>query len=158
MDLAFVTHVGSDPSISKDLDSDVVYEDNLFAVVSPRHDISTRESITLQELSTYPLINYSETNNPYTANFHKGLFEKKDLRMQVAKEVTSFESGMFYAKAGIGVFLIPQHLSFIAEDLITVPISDEDCVVPLNLIWKTKNPKQSLQTFVQDFKSFYNTL
>lgn len=158
MDLAFVTHVGSDPSISKDLDSDVVYEDRLFAVVSPRHDISEQESITLQELSTYPLINYSKTNNPFTANFHKGLFEKKGLHMQVAKEVTSFESGMFYAKSGIGVFLIPQHLSFIAEDLITVPISDEDCVVPLNLIWKTQNPKQSLQTFVQDFKIFYNTL
>ena len=78
--------------------------------------------------------------------------------MQVAKELTSFESGLFYAKSGIGVFLIPQHLSFIAEDLITVPISDEDCVVPLNLIWKTQNPKQSLQTFVQDFKIFYNTL
>ena len=57
-----------------------------------------------------------------------------------------------------GRILIPQHLSFIAEDLITVPISDEDCVVPLNLIWKTQNPKQSLQTFVQDFKIFYNTL
>ena len=155
MDLAFVTHVGSDSSFSKELDSETVYKDNLLAVVSPRHAISGQESITLEELSTYPLINYSKTNNPYTSDFHKELFEKKNLHMQVAKEVTSFESALFYAKAGIGVFLIPQHLSFIAGDLITVPVSDKDCLIPLNLIWKKQNPKKSLQTYVQEFKLFY---
>ena len=77
--------------------------------------------------------------------------------MQIAKEVTNFESALFYAKAGIGVFLIPQHLSPNVGDLITIPISDEDCIVPLNLIWKTQNPKQSLQTFVQEFKLFYKS-
>ncbi|MBQ3323076.1 MAG: LysR family transcriptional regulator [Firmicutes bacterium] len=157
MDLAFVTCVSADSVYSKDLDSQIVYEDRLLAVVSPRHDISSRESVSLQELSTYPLINYSKTINPHTADFHKSLFEKKGLQMQNAKEVTSFESGMFYAKAGIGVSLIPQHLSFLAEDLITVPISDDDCTVPLNLIWKKQNPKQSLQTFVHDFKTYYQT-
>ena len=155
MDLAFVTHVGSDPLLSKDLDSQTVYEDRLLAVVSPRHDISGKESVTIEELSTYPMISYSKTNTPYTANFHKGLFEKKGLHMQSAKEITSFESGLFYAKAGIGIFLIPQHLSFIAEDLITVPISDEDCTIPLYLIWKKQNPKQSLKTYVREFGLFY---
>ena len=158
MDLAFVTHIGSDPSFSKDLDSETIYEDRLLAVVSPRHSISSCESITIEELSTYPLINYSKTNNPYTANFHKDIFEKKGLHMQTAKEITNYESGLFYAKAGIGVLIIPQHLSSIADDLITIPIADEDCVIPVNLIWKKQNPKQSLQTLVQDFKIFYKTI
>ena len=157
MDLAFVTHVGSGSTFSKDLDSEVVYVDKLFAVVSPRHSISSQESVTIQELSMHPLINYAKATNPYTHDFHKKLFEDKGLRMQTAKEVTSFESGLFYAKAGIGVFLIPQHLSFIAGDLITVPVSDEDCVIPLNLIWKKHNPKQSLQTFVRNFRVFYHS-
>ena len=158
MDLAFVTHIGSDPSFSKDLDSETIYEDRLLAVVSPRHSISSCESITIEELSTYPLISYSKTNNPYTANLHKEMFEKKGLHMQTAKEITNYESGLFYAKAGIGVLIIPQHLSSIADDLITIPIADEDCVIPVNLIWKTQNPKQSLQTLVQDFKIFYKTI
>ena len=157
MDLAFVTHVGSDPSFNKDLDSEIVYKDKLFAVVSPRHSISGQESVTIKELSMHPLINYAKTTNPHTHGFHKDLFDKKGLRMQTAKEVTSFESGLFYAKAGIGIFLIPQHLSFIAGDLITVPVSDEDCLIPLNLIWKKQNPKQSLQTFIRDFKVFYHS-
>ena len=158
LDLAFVTHVGSDPSFSKDLSSETIYEDRLLAVVSPRHSISSMESISIEELSTYPLINYSKTNNPYTANLHKNLFENKGLHMQTAKEITNYESGLFYAKAGIGVLIIPQHLSSIADDLITIPIADEDCVIPVNLIWKTQNPKQSLQTLVQDFKIFYKTI
>ena len=77
--------------------------------------------------------------------------------MQIAKEVTSFESALFHAKAGIGVFLIPQHLSILAGDLVTVPVSDKDSTIPLNLIWKKQNPKQSLQTFVQEFKLFYKS-
>ena len=155
MDLAFVTHIGSDPVHSKDLDSQLIYEDRLVAVVSPRHTISDRDSITVEELSTFPIINYSKTNNPYTHDFHQSLFDKKGLRMQTAKEVTSFESGLFYAKAGIGVLLIPQHLSFLAEDLFTIPVDDKDFVVPLNLVWKKQNAKKSLQTFVQDFKLYY---
>lgn len=157
MDLAFVTIMGSDPAHDKDLDCEMVYEDRLLAVVSERHDISGRDSISLEELSAYPLINYSKANNPHTSGFHKDLFENRGLQMQIAKEVTSFESALFYAKAGIGVFLIPQHLSILAGDLITVPVSDEDCSIPLNLIWKTNNPKQSLQTFVQEFKLFYKS-
>lgn len=158
MDLAFVTHVCTDPALAKDLDSRTIYEDRIFAVVSPRHDISSKESITIEELATYPLINYSSTNNPHTSNFHKTMFESRGLRMQTAKEVTSFESGLFYARAGIGIMLLPRHLSFIAEDLITVPISNDDCTVPINLIWRKQNTKQSLQTYVQEFEMFYQKL
>ena len=154
MDLVFATLVNPE-SCSKDLDSETVYEDRLLAIVSPRHDIGTRESISLEELSAYPMINYAKESNPFTAGFHKDLFEKRGLQMQIAKEVTSFESAMFYAKAGIGAFIIPQHLSLLADDLIAVPITDDDCVVPLNLIWKTQNPKKSLKTFVQEFKLYY---
>ena len=158
MDLAFVTHVGSDATSDKSLDSETVYEDLLLAVVSPRHALSAQDSVSIEELSTYPLINFSKTTNPHTSDLHKSMFEAKGVNMQIAKEVTSFESGLFYAKSGIGAFLIPQHLSFLAGDLVTVPISDKDCVIPLNLIWKKENPKQSLETFVQDFKLFYRTL
>ena len=158
LDLAFVVNVGSESVQIDDLNSQLVYEDDLLAVVAPEHPLSGRESITLEELSAYPLINFSKSSNPYTADFHNNLFESRDLQVETVKEVSSFESGLFHAKTGVGVFLIPQHLSPVAGDLVTVSISDEDCAVPLNLIWKKQNPKQSLQTLVQDFKIFYKKL
>ena len=155
MDLAFVTHVGSDPLENKDLASETIYKDRLHVLFPAGHPCADKESISLQELAEYPIINYSATNNPHTSGFHAKLFSNHGLHMRTVKEVTSFESGLFYAKAGIGAFLIPQHLSFLADDLITVPIDDKDSLIPLNLIWKRQNPKQSLQTYVNEFRLFY---
>ncbi len=155
MDLAFVTHVGTDSALSKELESELIYEDQLLAAFHASRLHTDRESISIQELSAYPVVAFSKTSNPHTADFHRRLFEDKGLPYNIAKDVTSLESGLFYAKAGLGVFIIPQHLSLLADDLITVPISDDDAIIPLHLIWKKKNPKQSLQTFVREFKVFY---
>lgn len=155
MDLAYVTHSGSDPELMKDFEGELIYEDQLLAVFHPSQQHNGSETISLAELSSYPLITYSRIGSPYTAAFHRKLFENVDLSLNIVKEVTSLESGLFYAKAGLGALIIPQHLSRLAEDLIAVPIADEDAVIPLHLLWKGSNPKQSLQTFVREFKVFY---
>lgn len=155
VDLAYVTHSGADPVLMKDFECELIYEDQLLAVFHPSQLEIHTDTISLAELSEHPLITYSRTGSPYTAAFHQKLFENKDLSLNIVKEVTSLESGLFYAKAGLGALIIPQHLSRLAEDLIAVPIADEDAIIPLHLIWKENNPKESLQTFVRDFKVFY---
>lgn len=154
-DLAFVTHVGSDPSLMKELDSERINEDRLLATLPPAHPFGGRDSISIAELSTQPLITFSRATNPYTADFHASLFDSRNLSTNVVKTVSNVESGLFYVKTGIGAFMIPRHLSALADDLSTVMISDDDCRMPLYLIWKKRNPKQSLQTYVRDFKMFY---
>lgn len=158
LDLAFLTSVGSDSQQIKDLESELIYKDPLIAVFHASNPLSKKDSITLAEVSTCPLIVFSQTNNPYTHAFHKRLFDEKGLFAQPVKEVKSIESGLFYAKSGLGVFIIPQHLSSLVDDLCTVPISDDDCFIPLNLVWKKQNPKRSIQTYVHEFKAFYQNI
>ena len=158
MDLAFLTHIGSDPLQHKDLDSELIYEDRILAVFPPSHPLGSRDSIFFEELADHPHINYSKTTNPHTADFHTKLFENRGIHMNLVKEVSSLGSGLFYAKSGVGTFLIPQHLSLLAGDYNTVPIADDDCTIPLNIVWKKVNPKNSLKTYVHDFKLFYKNL
>ena len=157
LDLAFVTH--ADSVENSDLSSKNVYDDQLFAVFSADDSHAGLESVTLEELSALPFINFSKKSNPITADFHEKLFTKHGLTVATAKEVSSMESGLFYARIGSGVFLIPQHLTPLADDLITVPLADEaneePIRIPLNLVWKKKNPKKSLRTFVREFTEFY---
>ena len=155
MDLAFVTHVGSDTEHFRELESDLIYEDQLLAVFHPSLLQKEIENISIADLVNYPLITFSKASNPHTSAFHEKLLENSDLTFNIVKNVSSMESGLFYAKAGLGVFIIPQHLSVLADDLITVPIQDETALIPLHLIWKANNPKESLQTFVREFKVFY---
>lgn len=158
MDLAFVTHVGSSQLHEKDLDSELIYEDGLIAVFPSDHPCSGRESITIRELAEYPQINFSKSQSPETADFQRSIFESRGLNIEVVKEVNSFESGLFYAGIGAGFFVIPQHLSFLAGDLAGVPIADEDCTIPVHLVWKKLSAKQSQQTYVRDFKLFYGKM
>lgn len=158
IDLAFLIYITSDSINSKELESEFVYEDNILAVFSPAHQSGKKKSITIEELSIYPQIAFSKSDNPYVSSFNRDLFESRNLQINIVKEVSSFESGLFYAKTGIGAFILPQHLSSIADDLNTVPITNDDCKIPINLVWKGKNPKQSLQTYVHEFKLFYRGL
>ena len=105
MDLAFVTHVGSDPVHSKDLDSQTIYNDRLIAVVSPRHTISGRDSITVEELSTYPIINYSKTRKTYE-EYRKAGYSKKFF--EAHREEITLHKAAKQAFDDLGVKKIPK--------------------------------------------------
>lgn len=159
LDLAFVTHASS--LDNPELSSKQISEDQLFAVFGTNDSHAGLESITLAELAELPFINFSKKSNPITADFHEKLFARHGLNVKPAREVSSLESGLFYARIGAGVFLIPQHLTPLADDLITMPLADEEgeesIRIPLNLVWKKKNAKKSLKTFVREFTAFYRS-
>jgi len=154
LDLAFTTHVPSE--LFADFEVRHISDDPLCAVIPAGHRLTDETGIRMSDIRNEPLISFSETNNPYTAQYHKSLFEKFGMQMHTVKTINNIDSGFFYVSMGHGIFLIPRHLSFLAGDLNVVEITDPEAVIPLNLIWKKGNDKQALTTFVKDFTKFYN--
>jgi DNA-binding transcriptional LysR family regulator len=56
---------------------------------------------------------------------------------------------------GSGCFIIPRHLSDLANDIRVIPISDSDAVISLHLIWKKSNTKDTLHLFINEFNTFF---
>ena len=154
LDLAFATHVS--PELYGNVEVRHILDDPLCAVLPAGHRLNEEIHINMSDLDNEPIISFSEASNPYTAQFHKSLFERFNMQMNTVRTVNNIDSGFFYVNMGQGIFLIPRHLSFMAGDLNVVEISDPDVVIPLNLIWKKGNDKPALQTFVKDFTKFYN--
>ena len=73
------------------------------------------------------------------------------------RKVRTEESGLFQANLGLGYFIIPQHLLYMAQDMGVIPISDENATISLHLIWKKSNTKTALQPFIMEFSRFYSS-
>lgn len=153
-DIAFVTHVS--PVLSKEFEIQHILDDQLCVVIPANHPFNRKESLSFIELSGEPIIAFQEDINPNIADYHKSLFEKFGIKMNVARTVSNMESALFYTSLGIGLFLLPRHLSFMSGEMKVLPIVNEDAVCSLSLIWKKNNPKPALQTFIRDFSRFYS--
>lgn len=148
-DICFVTHV--DSSFFTGLQSETLLKDRLMAVLNPDHPLSHCESLSLKDLSGYPMIAFSRQSNPIAHDFHKQLFKKENLPYNSAREISNMETAFFFVSINEGFFIIPSHLKYMAKDLCVIPIDDESCCITLNMVWKKNNPNPSLPVFRKEF-------
>lgn len=153
LDIAFTTHVSSNNTDK--LESRHISDEELCVVLPYDHPLCKKNEVFLSELEGEYLITFSSKDAPFTNQFHSDIFEKHGVHVKSAKKITNVESGFFYVHMGAGIFLIPRHLSFMAEDHKVVPIADPDIKVPLYLIWHRDNTTAALKTFINEFTKFY---
>lgn len=152
IDICFVTHI--DNSYIPGLQGETILKDRLMMVVNPDNPLASCESVSLSDLSQEPFIAFTHADNPLTNDFHRQIFKKANVSYKVVKEVPNIETAMFFVAMNEGSFIIPEHLTFMARDLITVPLSDKSAVIPLNLLWKKNNPNPAIPVFHKAFSSF----
>ncbi len=153
LDLAFITHL--DTAMFKNLAYRHVMDDKLCVIVPVAHRLYNRDSISIRDLDSEPMIAFNPETNPHTALFHEKLFKKFNSRLNVVHTVSNVDSGLFYTSVGSGCFIIPRHLSDLANDIRVIPISDSDAVISLHLIWKKSNTKDTLHLFINEFTTFF---
>lgn len=153
LDLAFITHIEADRI--QGLERKWIMNDPLCIAVSHSHPLAALEEVSLKELSGKPMIVYDRNTNPHTAIFHEKLLQRSGTEMNVVRRVRNVESGLFYANLGLGYFIIPKHLTYMAQDMAVIPISGEDACISLHLIWKKSNVKPAVQAFTKEFSKFY---
>lgn len=152
IDVCFVTHV--DSSYFPGLHSETILKDRMMLVVHPDHPLAQKKEVSLADISNIPMIAFNHTDNPITNDFHRQMFKKANLTMNVQQEVPNIETAMFFVALNNGAFIIPTHLASMANDLVTLPITDDCCEIRLNLLWKKNNPNPSISIFHKSFATF----
>lgn len=155
-DVAFISHI--DATKFNNFDVKHISYDNLCAVVPSNSKFIGRESISISELNNTDIISFQESDNPHVAHFYDNLFEKFNVKPNVVKYVNNVDSGLFYSDLGLGIFIIPKHLTFMATNQPIVNISDPEAKISLSLIWKKNNTKGSLKTFIHSFTNFHKEI
>ena len=151
-DLAFVTHVDKNYLIG--LESKTIMKSPLIAVMHPTHALANRDSLSIKDLSGFPMINFSPQVNPITSDFNKQIFKKAGAQLNIVREIPNIETAAFCASINEGMFIMPEYLRSSVGSLKTIPLSDPFAYVTLNLIWKKKNPNISIPVFVDSFSTY----
>ena len=151
-DLAFVTHVDKNYLIG--LESKTIMKSPLIAVMHPTHALANRDSLSIKDLSGFPMINFSPQANPITSDFNKQIFKKAGAQLNIVREIPNIETAAFCASINEGIFIMPEYLRSSIGSLRTIPLSDPFAYVTLNLIWKKKNPNISIPVFVDSFSTY----
>ena len=151
-DLAFVTHVDKNYLIG--LESKTIMKSPLIAVMHPTHALANRDSLSIKDLSGFPMINFSPQANPITSDFNKQIFKKAGAQLNIVREIPNIETAAFCASINEGMFIMPEYLRSSVGSLKTIPLSDPFAYVTLNLIWKKKNPNISIPVFVDSFSTY----
>ena len=98
-DLVFCSYIENEPDISLEL----IFEDNFVAVVPIGHPLCNKDSISIEELITYPLVAYGKETA--IGKTMKSIFDKLNLKPNIICE-SEGESGIYGLVAeGFGVAL-----------------------------------------------------
>ena len=107
-DLAFVTHVDKNYLIG--LESKTIMKSPLIAVMHPTHALANRDSLSIKDLSGFPMINFSPQANPITSDFNKQIFKKAGAQLNIVREIPNIETAAFCASINEGIFIMPEYL------------------------------------------------
>jgi len=121
----------------------------LVAFVSKKHDLARRDSVTLREISRYPLV--LRERGSRTRWLVEEEFEKAALPFKTGVEVQGREACREAVAAEIGVGLVIKPEFGFDERLIALPISDCDSVMTESIVCLRE--KMELQVVQAFFKS-----
>lgn len=152
LDCAFVSHVNH--TFFSSLASETLLYDRMGIVAHPDHPYAKKDGIYFKELDGMPIISFSKITSPITYDHHKSLFRKMGIDYNICREVPNIETGLFFVSLNDGFFILPDHLQYMLNGMVFVPILDESCSVDLNLIWKKENMNPSLPVFQKELSDF----
>ncbi|MGN0733864.1 MAG: LysR family transcriptional regulator [Emergencia sp.] len=124
-------------------------------VTTPDNHLADRDSVTFKDLDNEPMVFFSKKSSPITHDFNMSLFKKNGVHCNIVQEVPNVETGLFYTSLGVGSFLLPDHCSDLAKDLVCVPVEGDIASVELILLWKKDNSNITLPSFQKEFAEFF---
>ncbi len=108
--------------VADDLKFYPLWKDRLCAVVQERNPLAAKESVTLEELSEYPLI----IETPGCDNDIKHLLERASLKPKISYSFRDDTLIMAFVKSGLGVTISQEMvLDAFARDVVSVPLIPE---------------------------------
>lgn len=102
IDVGFV----KDDPVFHGLKSVTVYSDDLILIASPRHPLTLRKRVKVQDLGTEPFVLHHLCSS--TEQKVLRLFEAHDTRCRIAAELWSFENVKQFVQQDIGLAIVPR--------------------------------------------------
>ncbi|MFW1676303.1 LysR family transcriptional regulator [Pontibacter sp. JAM-7] len=127
LELALIT-LSPNPDIN--IQSEVIWEDQLSYVVAPDHPLSSATSLELAQLTAYPAI--LPSSNTFTRQLVEALFAKHDLSLTVSMSTNYLDTIRMMVSIGLGWSLLPE--SLITADLTVLPVNATPVKRPLGAI------------------------
>jgi DNA-binding transcriptional LysR family regulator len=119
------------------------------AIVSTRHPLANKTSVTLQEIAQEPLV---LLDLPYTGAYYLGLFEAQGLSPEVAYRIEGYETVRSMVAEGFGVSVLshrPQHnKTYVGDGVHVLELEGANQPVAVQLV---RHPQSAESSLVKEF-------
>jgi len=119
------------------------------AIVSTRHPLASKTSVTLQEIAQEPLV---LLDLPYTGAYYLGLFEAQGLSPEVAYRIEGYETVRSMVAEGFGVSVLshrPQHnKTYVGDGVHVLELEGTNQPVAVQLV---RHPQSAESSLVKEF-------
>ncbi len=137
----------------KDVETHVVCQYPLIAVMPKSHPLSHRSIIKRSDLKGYPLVDIKISDNRYgEATTILKAFTKAGFLPNVQYVSDDMETSILAVSAGLGYALLPAYITdtlSTRENVVTVPIEGEDKQITVVAAWLKENTNPALEKFLQ---------
>ncbi len=137
-----------------DLETRVIKQYPLLAVMPASHPLAHRSSIRREELRGYPLVDIKKNDSRYgeKATILRA-FANAGFLPQAAYVSDDIETSILSVAAGLGYALLPSYITntlSMREKIIAVPIEGEEKQMTIIAAWRKDNQNPAVQYFLQD--------
>lgn len=144
-DLILCSHVESEPTI----EFIPILQQDLVLVVSSKHPLSTKESVNLSELISYPFISFKKENELYYPI--NDLFKQENLIPEIVCEVEDTTAVLGFVSVNYGFSILPTHSFIQQSDIKVIPIDHPKVKYPIYLACKQEQTTSSSMTSFKNY-------
>jgi len=120
------------------------------AILPVNHRLSTRSSVTLAELASYPMVLGSMEEWDFFRLFVNDIFSREGHSITVSHEASNALGILGLVASGMGVSIYSQGIArFQPRTIMTKPISDCEATISTLLVWNRAYKTPALMNFVQ---------
>ncbi len=156
LDLAFNIRYSMDDL--DDLETRLIREYPLLAVMPASHPLAHRTSIRREELKGFPLVDIKKSDSRYgEMSTILRAFTSAGFLPPVSYVSDDIETSILAVTAGLGYALLPSYITDtipMREKVIAVPIEGEEKQIPIIAAWRKDDQNPALQYFLEDIRSY----
>ncbi|MBS1957797.1 MAG: LysR family transcriptional regulator [Cyanobacteria bacterium SZAS-4] len=115
-------------------------EEALMLAVPKSSHLAKRKSITIEDLSEYPIVWFRRSNSPSYYDLIVSRFEQKGCTLNVVQEANNESTMLSLVSADIGAtFITESALRRKPDDVVFIPVTDLNAMLSVKAMWSDDN-------------------
>ena len=157
VDLIFTTSYDCGQFSANDFSMMNIMPVHVMAYMSMSNPLAEKESITMEELRSEPMLMVDQTSSPGYGAFIRELFIKHSIRPKIAQYAHDGGEHIGSLLIDKGILIASQFFleNSLEEDIARVPIRDE--YIYVTAVWRSRNVNPVLQQFLDVLRAEMNT-